>query len=75
MAMNDEIFDNRLRRLDNKRPSNERRFQAACAAMEGLISSPNLRMGRNADLHRALAETAVKYADALIAEIEKGGAE
>lgn len=55
---------------------NEQRFQAACAAMQGMLSSGN-GFDANDSCVAHIAKSAAKQADALLAELnrtaEKGG--
>ena len=49
------------------------RFQAACAAMQGLMSSTqtNFAAGTAEERKAHLAKVSVEYADALLKELEK----
>jgi hypothetical protein len=58
----------------SREETDERRFQAAAMAMQSLIDNENFESWRTSygfDMHPQTAITAVKFADALIAELER----
>lgn len=50
---------------------NERRFQAACAAMQGLLASEEGNVVVSQALMDNIAKVSVEYADTLLAELAK----
>ena len=63
MLTDPETLENQLRNEE----TDQRRFQAACAAMQGLAAAP----GTNEWGSEKTIRVAVEYADALLAELEK----
>lgn len=75
----DDVPLSELEFLDEEIDWNQRRYEIAKSAMQGILSNESIEISLNDEIYeyhclaKDIAKASVIYADALIAELKKGG--